>query len=115
MPANINNVHWIFFAIDFTNNIIFVYNSSFEQRSVMIDWCISINKALCDVTQIKNLSLYPAVADCQKQFNSDDCGIHMLKEIEHIVLGFCCFPLEMEMKELRSFMALQLLKEKIDI
>ena len=49
------------------------------------------------------------------QQGPDDCGVFLLKKMEHLVLGYCCFPIDMNMKKLRLFMALQLLLEKLYI
>lgn len=114
MPALINNNHWIFFQIDFNNKIIFYYDSYWDDPASKIGRCKFVSGFISSINNDKNLNFYPAIMDCPYQSNADDCGIYLLKQIEKITLEFCCFPIEMNISDLRLF-ALQLMKNKIYI
>ena len=95
--------------------MIYYYDSNPIKTSVIKESKNLINRAVSDLCKNASLKLHLITDECPMQQGPDDCGVFLLKKMEHLVLGYCCFPIDMNMKKLRLFMALQLLLEKLYI
>jgi Ulp1 family protease len=110
---NIKNIHWAFVKIDLQTHTIYSVDGLYSENEQK-ERCEEVLDIISSISD-KSMKLYKIeIIDCFKQFNSDDCGIYMLKELENNALHHSeSFSLKGAIGDLRLIMALQLIEEKL--